>query len=144
VLTRERKYCFDSYEFGKDCYHASCYKLHLNEQLANQYSSIFGYEVEYTNSQLIRELKDDEWTRQFLKLRYKRAREEGKSEIFVMSLNGPFVSFWGTTIQSYGIAKKRLGLGNLSGRELEMAKKIEGWGYSLFVSKYPFTLMIRL
>jgi hypothetical protein len=94
--------------------------------------------------QLIRELDGDNRTQQFLKLRYIRAREQGKSELFAMSLSGPFVSFWGTTIQSYGIAKKRLGLRDLSVREREIAKKIEGWGYSLFVSKYPFHLMIRL
>jgi hypothetical protein len=144
VLTRQRKYCFESYEFGKDCYHVPCYKRYFDEQLGNPYSSIFGYEAEYSKGKLIRELDGDDHTRHVLKLRCKQAKKQGKSEVFVMSLNGPFISFWRTTIQSYGIAKKRLGLGNLSGRELEMAKKIEGWGYSLFVSKYPFTLMIRL
>ena len=144
VLTKERKYCFNSYEFGEDCYHASCYKLYFNEQLDKPYSSIFGYETEYAKGQLIRKLDGDDRTQQFLKMRYKRAREQGKLEIFVMSLSGPFVYFWGTTIQQTGIANKGLGLRNLSGRERKMAKKIEGWGYSLFVSKYPFSLMIRL
>ncbi len=106
--------------------------------------NVYGYEAEYSKGRLIRESKGDDRAQHILRLRCQSAKEKGKSELLFESLSGPFVSFWGNTIQDYGIAKKSLTLRNLSGRDREMADKVKGWGYSVFVTSYPFKLMIRL
>jgi len=74
----------------------------------------------------------------------RRAKELGKDQVTVTNLNGPFKSMFGGVIDSYGIAKKHLSLRNLDGEERKVADEIAGSGYSVYVSEYPFMLMIRL
>ena len=147
ILTQPRADTFN-YLHGDGCYHATCYQLHIQDLLDNAYVSVFEYKLryqaEYRKGQLVRETSGDECARSFLGRRCKKAREQGKREVAAMGLNGPFVYLWGVKIQQTGIASKNIGLRNLSGSERELARKLQGWGYSLFDSQYPFKLMVRL
>lgn len=147
ILTQPRANTFN-YHHGDGCYHATCYALHLENQMDNSSVGIFDfklrYQAEYRQGKLIRESSADENARALIRLRCERARKQGNRDVVAMPLNGPFVYFWGGEIQMTGIAKKSLGVRNLSGKEHESARKLSAWGYSLFVSQYPFTLMVRL
>jgi ribosomal protein L40E len=147
VLTNPRADTF-GYLHGDGCYHATCYALHFEDLIENRHVNIFDfklrYRAEYRQGALIRETFADENARELIDLRCERARKQGKRDVVAMPVNGPFVYFWGGEIQMTGIAKKSLGVRNLSGKERESASKLSAWGYSLFVSQYPFTLMVRL
>ena len=141
VLTKPER---NKYDILRSYYHATCYSLYFNQYLSDPYMNVFGWEAEYSKGHLIQESKGDEYAQRVLKLRCQKAREMGRVELFIKNLNGPFVSIWGNEIRNYGIAKKSLGIRNLTETDREMADKLAGWGYSVFVSEYPFTLMIRI
>lgn len=118
--------------------------LSAEGQIPSKLSLAFGYEAEYSHGRVVRESEEDSHIQEVLRLLVQKAREQGKSDLKFKNLNGPFRSFWGATIQREGIAKKSLSLRNLTGGEQAMAEKIAGFGYSVFVSPYPFHLTIRL
>lgn len=146
VLTQRRESCFPDYSYGcgKHCYHTACYGLYFKQYINDPQLGLFGYEGEYSRGHLVRESEGDSRAQQVLSLRCQRAKEQGQSDLFVEGLQGPFKSFWGNTIDDYGIARKSLTLRNLTGSDREIAEKVVGWGYSVFVSRYPFSLMISI
>lgn len=126
-------------------YHATCHALHL-EQLVNSTEALYGdfrYMGEYSKGCLISEWKGDVHIQEVLKRRVQKAREQGKSVAIVRQVHGPFRSLFGTIDQT-GIANKSISLRNLTGDERGLAERVSAWGYSAFVSPYPFYLMVRV
>jgi hypothetical protein len=126
-------------------YHATCHALYL-EQLVNGIEALYGdfrYMGEYSKGHLIAEWKGDVHIQEVLKRRVQKAREQGKSGAIVRQVHGPFRSLFGTIDQT-GIANKSISLRNLTGDERKLAERVSGWGYSAFVSPYPFYLMVRI
>ena len=69
-------------------------------------------------------------------------RAKGVREYEISNLKGSFKSLFGK-IDNYG-ANKSIGLRNLTDSERAYADELSSWGYPLFVSSYPFKLMIRV
>jgi hypothetical protein len=129
---------------GHNYYHADCHARYLGKLVASNetlYESF--YMGEYSKGRLIAEWKGDVHQQEVLKRRVQQAREQGKSGAIVRYLGGPFRSLFGTIDQT-GIANKSISLRNLTGQDREMAEKVSAWGYSAFVSPYPFYLMVRV
>jgi len=131
---------------GGHYYHPHCHERYLEYKLVNSAESLYGdfrYMGVYSKGRLISEWKGDVHIHEVLKRRIQKAREQGKSGAVVSYLSGPFNSLFGT-IEQTGIASKRISLRHLTGSEREMAEKVSAWGYSVFVSPYPFYLMVRV